>query len=68
MVKLAPQHALDQLKHALSRIIHAFSDSEDNTKIFIAKWDMKDGFWQMNCEKGEEYHFAYVLPQTTANQ
>jgi hypothetical protein len=44
MVKLAPQGALDQLGHALSRIIHAFTKTDDNVKIFMAKWDIKDGF------------------------
>ncbi len=29
----------------------------------MAKWDIKDGFWQMECQAGEEYNFAYVLPQ-----
>jgi hypothetical protein len=29
----------------------------------MAKWDIKDGFWRMDCEEGEEYNFAYVLPQ-----
>jgi hypothetical protein len=35
------------LGHALSRIIHAFAESEHtpNAKIFMAKWDVKDGFW-----------------------
>jgi hypothetical protein len=36
-VKLTPQGALDQLWHALSRIIHAFAEAEDNPKIFMAK-------------------------------
>ena len=62
-VKLAPQGALDQLGHALSRIIHAFAEAEDDAKIFMAKWDIKDGFWRMDCAEGEEYNFAYVLPQ-----
>jgi hypothetical protein len=53
-VKLAPQGALDQLGHALSMIIHAFSKSDNDTKIFMAKWDIKDGFWQMDCQAGEE--------------
>ena len=48
---------------ALSRIIHAFAKAEEDAKIFMAKWDIKDGFWRMDCEKGEEYNFAYVLPQ-----
>ena len=29
----------------------------------MPKWDIKDGFWRMDCEEGEEYNFAYVLPQ-----
>ena len=62
-VKLAPQGALDQLGHALSRIIHAFAEADDDDKIFMAKWDIKDGFWRMDCAEGEEYNFAYVLPQ-----
>ncbi len=36
---------------------------DKNTKIFMAKWDVKDGFWRMCCEEGDEYNFAYVLPQ-----
>ncbi len=60
---MAPQGALDQLGHALSRIIHAFAKAEEGDKIFMAKWDIKDGFWCMDCAEGEEYNFAYVLPQ-----
>ena len=46
-VKMAPQGALDQLVHALSlsRIIHAFAKAKEDAKIFMAKWDIKDGFW-----------------------
>ncbi len=62
-IKSAPKGALDQLGHALSRIIHAFAEAEDNAKIFMAKWDIKDGFWRMDCEVGEEWNFAYDLPQ-----
>ncbi len=60
---MAPQEALDQLEHALSQTIHAFAKAEDNAKIFMAKWDVKDGFWQMDCKVGKEYNFAHVLPQ-----
>jgi hypothetical protein len=66
MVKLAPQGALDQLGLALSKIIHAFAKAEDNIKIFMAKWDIKDGFWRMDYKKGEEYNSAYVLPQNNS--
>jgi hypothetical protein len=59
---MVPQGALDQLSHALSRIIHAFAKAEEDAKIFMAKWGIKDGFWQMDCKVGEEFNFAYVLP------
>ncbi len=32
-------------------------------KVFVAIWDIKDGFWRINCTDGEEWKFAYVLPQ-----
>ncbi len=62
---MAPKGALDQLGHALSRIIHAFAESDEyiGSNNFMAKWDIKDGFWRMCCEDGEEWNFAYVLPQ-----
>jgi hypothetical protein len=62
-VKMAPKGALDQLGQSLSRIIHAFAKAEEDSKIFMAKWDIKDGFWCMDCEQGEEYNFAYVFPR-----
>jgi hypothetical protein len=62
-LKLAPQGALDQLGHAMSRIIQAFAKAEEDAKIFMAEWDIKDGFWRMDCKEGEEYNFAYLLPQ-----
>jgi hypothetical protein len=61
-IKSAQKGALDQLGHALSRIIHAFAEAEDNAKIFMAKWDIKYGFWRMDCEVSREdwgyYHRA----------
>ncbi len=36
MVKTAPQGAIDQLGHSLSRIIHAFAETEDDARIFMA--------------------------------
>ncbi len=29
----------------------------------MEKWDIKDGFWQMDCNAEEEYNFAYILLQ-----
>ncbi len=61
--KTAPQGAIDQIGHSLKRIIHAFAEAGDDEKIFMAKWDVKDGFWRLQCRDGEEWNFAYVLPQ-----
>jgi len=61
--KTAPKGAIDQLGHSLMRMIHAFAQADENAKIFMAKWDIKDGFWRLDCEDGQEWNFAYVLPQ-----
>ena len=62
-VKTAPAAAIDQMGHALQRVIHAFAQADPDAKIFMAKWDIKDGFWRLDCQEGEEWNFAYVLPQ-----
>jgi hypothetical protein len=62
-VKSAPKGAIDQIGECLSRIVHAFAEASEDAKIFMAKWDNKDGFWRMDCRKGKEWNFAYVLPQ-----
>jgi hypothetical protein len=46
--KLATRGAIDQLGHALPRIIHAFATADPNAKIFMAMWDIKDGFWRLD--------------------
>ncbi|KAL7458421.1 hypothetical protein ACHAWC_009998 [Mediolabrus comicus] len=61
--KTAPKAACEQLGHVLNRIIHAMAEAEDDAKVFMAKFDVKDGFWRLNCQQGEEWNFAYVLPQ-----
>ena len=65
--KSAPAGSINQLGHALNRIIHAFASTDDDAKIFMAKWDIKDGFWRLDCEDGEEWNFAYVLPSSITN-
>ena len=62
-MKTAPQGAIDQLGYSLQRIIHAFAQTEPDERVFMAKWDIKDGFWRLDCQEGEEWNFAYVLPQ-----
>jgi hypothetical protein len=65
-IKTAPSEAINQLGHLLSWIIHAFAKADEDDKIFMSKWDVKDGFWQMDCREGEEWNFAYVLLQPTS--
>ena len=62
-IKSAPKEAINQLGECLTRIIHAFAETDNDAKIFMAKWDIKDGFWRMDCREGDEWNFAYVLPQ-----
>ena len=47
--KTAAAGAIDQIGEYLSRIIHAFAEADDEANIFMAKWDIKDGFWRMDC-------------------
>ena len=61
--KMAPGGAINQIGERLTCIIHAFTEADNNNKIFMAKWDIKDGFWWMDCRAGEEWNFNYVLPQ-----
>jgi hypothetical protein len=59
----APAGAIDQMGHSLQHIIHAFAEADKDAKVFMAKFDIKDGFWRLDCQEGEEWNFAYVLPQ-----
>jgi hypothetical protein len=63
-VRTAPKGAIDQLGHPLACIIHAFAETEDDARIFMAKWDIKDGFWRTDEEEGAKWNVAYVLPQS----
>jgi len=61
--KIAPKGAINQLGHSLNCIIHAFAEAEEDAHIFMAKWDIKYGFWRLDAEEGAEWNFSYVLPQ-----
>jgi hypothetical protein len=61
--KLAPRGAINQLGHSLKRIIHAFAKVDEEAVVLMAKWDIQDGFWRLNCREGEEWNFSYVWPQ-----
>jgi hypothetical protein len=49
--KTAPSGAIDQIGECLLRIIHAFAETDDEAKIFMAKWDIKvlDSGWSGVC-------------------
>ena len=49
--------------HVLTCIIHAFAQADPDAVILEEKWDTKDGFWRLDCKEGQEWNFAYVLPQ-----
>ncbi len=66
--KWAPREAIDQLGHSLKQLIHAFSKADNNAVILMAKWDIQDGFWRLNCRQGEEWNFCYVWPQEPDEQ
>ena len=67
-VKTAPQGVIDQLGHSLMRMIHAFAHADEDMKVFMAKWDIKDGFWRLNCALGEEWNFAYICRKHRVNK
>ena len=54
-VKTAPRGVINQMGQALTRLIHAFfAAAGGDEKVSKAKWDIKDGFWRLDCEEGEE--------------
>jgi hypothetical protein len=42
---MAPSGTINQLGHSLQQIIYAFAEADKNNQIFMAKWDINDGFW-----------------------
>ena len=61
--KTAPGGTIDQIGYVLLRLTHALAEAPDRAKIFQEKWDIKDGFWRLDCKEGEEWDFFHVLPQ-----
>ena len=39
------------------------AEVDDESKVFFAKFDIKDGSWRLDAANGEEWNFCYVLPQ-----
>ena len=47
----------------MTRIIEALSTAPlSEEPIQFSKLDIKYGFWRMMCEVGEEWNFAYIIP------
>ena len=61
--KWAPRGTIDELGHSFKRLIHVFAEADNNAVILMAKWDIQDSFWRLNCREGEEWNFCYVWPQ-----
>ena len=62
---MAPAEAMDQIGTVLPRIIEALASAPiDEGPVLFSKLDIKDGFWRMTCAQGEEWNFAYVLPNS----
>ena len=59
----APEEAIAQIGSVLPRIIEALA-RVDTSKgpISLMKVDLTDGFWRIMAREGEEWNFAYVLP------
>ena len=55
MEKWAPRGAIDQLGHSLKRLIDAFAEANDDAVILMAKWDIQDGFLQLNWGKNGSF-------------
>ena len=59
----AEQEAIYRLVKLLQRTVAAIAElSEDYGPIFFIKIDMKNVFWRMLFQVGEECSFLYVLP------
>ena len=61
--KVSPDETLDQMGTVLPRVIAAVAQTAEDEVVYFAKYDIKDGFWRLECEEGAEYNFAYVMPQ-----
>ena len=62
-VKSALKVAIKHMGQLLMKFIHAFAQASEEAKIFVAKWDIKDGVWRRDCLEGELLNSCYVLPQ-----
>jgi len=59
----APEEAIAQIGSVLPRIIEALARVDPGKgPVSLMKVDLTDGFWRVMAKEGEEWNFAYVLP------
>lgn len=51
------------LGSSMERILKFLAHAPSEYPIYFSKYDVSDGFWRMVVAPGEEWNFAYVLPQ-----
>lgn len=60
---LADPRAIDQIGKVMPRTLEFMANAPREHPIYFSKYDISDGFWRMVVARGEEWNFAYVLPQ-----
>lgn len=61
---IAPNESMDELGNTLPRILSYMARADPGRPIRFSKYDVSDGYWRMVVKPGEEWNFAYVLPQS----
>jgi len=55
--------SMEQMGKVLWQIVATIASADpENGDIFFAKWDIKDGFWQLVVSEEDVWHFCFVLP------
>jgi len=49
-------------------MFHAFAQADNNAKIFMKKWDIKDGFWWLDCMAGRNGTSSMSSPNLRASR
>jgi len=61
-VSLSDHKSMEQMGKALWCLVNVVAKSKNNHgPIVFAKWDIKDGFWQLVVSEEDSWNFCYVL-------
>jgi len=64
MTPISNHQSMEQMGEVLWRIVAKVAEcNPDNGDILFAKWDIKDGFWQLVMSEENAWNFCYVLPK-----